>query len=130
MSGGKNGFRQKAQPSKKELVKQTDTNVRNLQMAIRIMQMSLQQMATSYQNINNDISRLMGVVNNLQYRTQAAQQLAGLDEAAIVAGADAIKLKDYNDASDKEDLEKGLTPLDVVAADSICIITSTAPDNK
>ena len=131
MSGGKNGFRQKALPSKKELVKQTDTNLKNLQMAVRIMQMSLQQLAGSYQNITNDMSRLMSVVNNLQYRAQAAQALSGLDEAALVAGADALKLKDYTDASDKEDAEKGLTPLDVVAEDSVCIITSTCDaDNK
>jgi len=130
MSGGKNGFRQKALPNKKEMIKQADTNVKNLQMAVRILQMSLQQLAGSYQNITNDMSKLMSVVNNLQYRAQAAQSLGGLDEAAIVAGADALKLKDYNEASDKEDAEKGLTPLDVVAEDSICIITSTCNDEN
>ena len=121
----KNGFRQKALPSKKEQVKGLDVNVKNLQMAVRIMQMSVQQLATSYQGISNDMSKLMSVVNNLQYRTQAAQALAGLSEAAITLAADQLKLKDYNEASDKEDAEKGLTPLDTVAADSICIITST-----
>jgi len=128
---GRNGFRQKAQPSKKEQAKTLDVNVKNLQMAVRIMQMSVQQLATSYQGISNDMSKLMSVVNNLQYRAQAAQSLAGLSEDAITAKADALKLADYNEASDKEDAEKNLTPVDEVAADSICIITSTCnEDNK
>lgn len=127
---GKNGFRQKALPSKKEQVKGLDVNVKNLQMAVRIMQMSVQQLATSYQGISNDMSKLMSVVNNLQYRAQAAQSLSGLTEDAITVKADTLKLNDYNEASDKEDTEKGLTPLDTVAADSVCIITSTCNDDN
>jgi hypothetical protein len=130
MSGGKNGFRQKAQPSKKEQIRQADANVKNLQMAVRIMQMSLQQLASSYQNITNDMSKLMSVVNNLQYRSNALQQLTNLSEDAIVAKADELKLNDYNEASDKEDAEKGLTLLETVAADSICIITSTCNEEN
>jgi len=130
MTTAKKGFRQSAATSKKEQVKNIDVNVRNLQMAMRIMQMSVQQLATSYQNISNDMSKLMSVVNNLQYRTQALQSFSSASESDITAKADALKLKDYNEASDKEDLEKQLTVVDTVAADSICIITSTCNDEN
>jgi FtsZ-binding cell division protein ZapB len=130
MTSSRNGFRQKATNSKKAAAKELETTVKNLTMAVRVMQIMNQQLATSYQNMQNDMNRLLGVVNNLQYKSNAMQSLLNVDEAVINAKADEIKLTDYNKASDKEDQEKGLTVADVVVADSICIITSTCEDKE
>jgi hypothetical protein len=54
--------------------------------------------------------------------------MLNVDEATLNAKADAIKLEDYNKASDKEDAEKGLSVADVIAEDSIVIVTSTCDD--
>lgn len=125
------GFRQPQAPSKKELARQTATELKNLQMATRISQMMLQQMANNMQRLDRDLGNAMGVINDLQYRTIAMLELApGLDKEAIETKAEQLKLKDYNEASDKEDVAKGYTPADTVDADSIVIITSQAPENK
>ncbi len=124
----RNGFRQKAAPNRKQMIKEQEVTLRNLQMAVRVMQIMNQQLATNFQNMQNDITRLMGVVNNLQYKSGALQSVLGVDESALNAKADSIKLEDYNKASDKEDLEKGLTVIDTVEENSVCIVTSTCED--
>lgn len=124
----RNGFRQKAAPNRKQMIKEQEVTLRNLQMAVRVMQIMNQQLATNFQNMQNDITRLMGVVNNLQYKATALQDVLGVDQATLNTKADAIKLEDYNKASDKEDAEKGLTVVDTVEANSVCIVTSTCED--
>lgn len=124
----RNGFRQKAAPNRKQQIREQEVTLRNLQMAVRVMQIMNQQLATNFQNIQNDITKLMGVVNNLQYKANALQDLMGVNQDALNAKADAFKLDDYNKASDKEDAEKNLTVADTVEANSICIVTSTCED--
>lgn len=128
MTATRKGFRQKPAVSKKQQVNELDVTLKNLSMAVRVMQIMNQQLATNFQNMQNDITRLMGVVNNLQYKATALQDLLGVNTDALNAKADDIKLIDYDTASAKEDAEKGFTTADVVAADSICIVTSTTED--
>ena len=128
MTSQRPGFRQKAAGNKKQQTKELEATVKNLTMAVRVMQIMNQQLTTSYQNIQNDMTRLMGVLNNLQYKSNAMQAMLNVDEAALNAKADAIKLEDYNKASDKEDAEKGLSVADVIVDDSIVIVTSTCED--
>ena len=120
------GFRTAPQASKKEMIKSTQTEVRNLQMAVRLNQMMTQQIVTQFQATNKDVTNAINVMNDLQYRTLAMLEVLGVDTAKLDEVADRLKLVDYNAASDKEDAEKKYAVADVVAADSIVTITSDA----
>jgi transcription elongation GreA/GreB family factor len=121
-----NGFRRPASSSKKEVIRNMQTEMKNMQMAMRINQMMTQQIIQQFKNIGSDIDNVMRVSNDLQYRTLAMLELLGVDTDKLEEVADKLKLKDYNAASDKEDAAKGYTVGDVVGENSIVIITSEA----
>lgn len=125
-----NGFRQQKGPSKKEQARQVQTEIKNLNMAVRISQMMTQQMVTTLQRLDRDVANSMGVLNDLQYRTLAILELNTVPKDQIEAKAQELKLRDYNEASDREDQEKNYTNGTVVEDNSIVILTSEAPDNK
>lgn len=125
----KNGFRQKAQPSKKQILNDVGRQLQNVQMACRVLQIGLQQLSTSYQNINNDMDKMMGLLAHLQYKQDALLQLSGLSLDAVNAKADELRLKEYEEKSAKEDADNNYQTTDTVEADSIVIITSTC-ENK
>lgn len=120
-----NGMRQQKQPSAKQRMQKLAKEVENLNMATRIIQLSMQQLLNNYKNIDKDVGNAMGLLNDLQYRTLAMLELGDFDKKELDKKADEIKLKDYNEASDKEDLKKGYTKVDTVTEDSVVIITST-----
>ena len=124
------GFKQTAMPSKKEALKNIQTELKNIQMAVRINQMMTQQIIQQFQRTDKDVQNVVNILNDLQYRTLAMIELAGTSTDALDAVADKLKLKDYNEASDKEDAEKKYVVGDVVKADSIVVITSEAAGNK
>jgi sporulation protein YlmC with PRC-barrel domain len=78
--------------------------------------------------MQSDLGRTVGVMNDLQYRLLAYQEVSGVDIEALKAKADELRLKDYNEASDKEDAEKGLIPVDTVeSVNDYVVISSTTP---
>lgn len=124
-----NGFRQSASGGKKEVIRNMQAEMKNMQMAMRINQMMTQQIIQQFQNIGSDIDNVMRVSNDLQYRTLAMLELLGVDTDKLEEVADKLKLKDYNAASDKEDAAKGYTAGDVVGENSVVVITSEADGN-
>lgn len=126
----KNGFRQQKGKSGKQQLKELATMVQNLQMATRVMQMGMQQMGQSFQRMDTDINSAMGVLNDLQYRTLAMIDSGKFDKDKLDAAAEVLKLEDYTKASDKEDKDKGYTAADVVAEDSVVILTSECKEDK
>lgn len=126
----KNGFRQSASGSKKEVLKGLQAEVKNLQMALRINQMMTQQLIQQFQNSGKDVQNAITIINDLQYRTLAILEVQGVDMDKLDEVADRMKLKDYNEMSDREDNKKGFTPGDVIKPESTVIITSEAADNK
>jgi hypothetical protein len=126
----KNGFRQQKQASKKDQLKQLAQMVQNLQMAVRVMQMGLQQFGQSFQRMDADIGNAMGVLNDIQYRTLAMVQSGKFNKEELDKVAEGLKLEDYEKASDKEDKERGYTVADVVAEDSVVILTSECKEDK
>jgi hypothetical protein len=125
----KNGFRQPPAPSKKAAMQQMTQMVENMQMATRILQMSMQQLAQSYQRMDNDVANMFGVLNDLQYRTLAMMELSGVDKDKLNEIATTLKTKDYDAASDKEDKDKGYEVADAVEPTSVLIITSECPED-
>ena len=125
-----NGFRTAASASKKDLIKSTQTEVKNLQMAVRLNQMMTQQVIQQFQATNKDVTNAINVMNDLQYRTLAMLEVLGVDTVKLDKAADRLKLIDYNSASDKEDAAKQYVVGDIVKADSIVTITSDAEGDK
>ena len=125
-----NGFRQQRVKSKKDQMRELATMVQNLQMAVRVMQMGMQQMGQSFQRMDADIGNSMGVLNDIQYRTLAMVESGKFDKSELDKAAETLKLEDYTKASDKEDKDKKYTTADVVAEDSVVILTSKCKEDE
>jgi hypothetical protein len=119
------GFRQSPQDSRKERLRALEAELKNSAMAQRINQMMTQQLMQNNQNMQQDLGRALGLISELQYKLLAVQKVANLDVAALSIIADELRLKDFNEASDKEDAEQGFTVGTTVNADSTVILTST-----
>lgn len=123
-----NGFRQKKQPGNKEKIRELHATIENMQQTFNIQKIVTQQFAQNLAKIDRDLNNAMGVINDLQYRTLALLETVcevsekTADDIDVVA--EKLKLKDYNEASDKEDKEKGYEEDTSVKEDSIVILTS------
>lgn len=103
-----------------------EKRVASLEMAVRVSQMLLQQMGGSLQPLSRDLGELANRQRDLQYKVLAFQALTNLDAEAVNAKAEELNLKDFEEASAKEDAEKGYTSAEVIAEDSIVILSSVA----
>lgn len=107
-----------------ERITELEKLVTNLQMAVNISQAMLKNMNSMVMKTDKEISNIMGVMNDLQYRTLSMIQNDVFNKNDLNDIADGLKLKDFNDASDREDADKGYTVGDITTEDSIVIITS------
>jgi hypothetical protein len=127
--GQKRGAKLEPQPNNSQRIRELDTELKNVQMAGRLTQMMLQQMLTNFQNLSKDLGKAFGVVNELQYKILAMQSLYSEDEmTSISQKAEALRLKDFEEASAAEDTEGNFTFGDKVQENSTVIITSTTQD--
>lgn len=126
-----NGARQtKSVKSTKQRIKDLEDIVKNTQMALQMSQMMVKHLTNQLSALQTDVSGLMGMSNDFQYRTLSMLELGNFDKEAINTKADEFKLADFTKASDKEDALKGyeLDPNGVVNEESIVIISSSTPD--
>lgn len=123
------GFRNAKKPNKAQKLEEIQTVLANLQMAVRVSQMGMQQIGNSMQRMEKDLSNSMGVMNDLQYRTLAMLELLDVDKDKLEEIAEGMKLADFNSASDKEDKEKNYSIVDTIEKDSVVIITSTCEES-
>jgi hypothetical protein len=122
------GFRQQAQGSRKERLRELEVELKNLSMSSRINQMMTQQLMQNLKPMHEDLVRTTGLIQELQYKVLAAQKVAGLDIELLNAAANEMRLADFTDASDKEDARAGFTVGAVVDADSTVVLTSTTEE--
>lgn len=124
------GFRQQSESSKKDKLRAMETEFKNSQMAMRISQMMTKQLIDNQQKIQQDLDNAFGLLNELQYRVLAIQELTGVNMPALNLIVEELRLKDFTEVSDKEDKEKGFVDATVVDSDSTVILTSStqAPD--
>jgi len=122
------GFRQQPQASRKERLHEMDVRLKNLEMAGRINQMMTQQLMQNLKPMHEDLTRVTGLIQELQYKVLAAQKVSGLDLDQMNAVTNEMRLADFNDASDREDLDGGFTVGDVVNEQSTVILTSTTDE--
>lgn len=124
MSNGK-GFRQAPQLSAKDKFREVNAQLTNVQMASRIQQMMTQKLLENGKAMGEDIGRLFQLVNETQYKVLALQELLNVDSDALTKLVEAKRLKDFDEASAKEDEKEGLLAADVVEEDSTVYLTST-----
>jgi hypothetical protein len=119
-------------PTTKERIRELETVVQNLHMAMQMSQGMLKHLTNQFQTFQRDLGDTMGMVNDFQYRTLAMLELGNFNKDDIDAKAADLKLADFTSASDKEDTQKGYTLDDggVVAEDSVVIVTSTTEAGK
>lgn len=124
------GFRQQPEPSKKDKLRAIETEFQNSQMAMRISQLMTKQLMENQQKVQQDVDNAFGLLNELQYRVLAIQELTGVDMSALNSIVETLRLKDFTEVSDKEDTQKGLVDGTIVNADSTVILTSStaSPD--
>lgn len=122
-----NGFRSKPAAANKDKFKELDVAIKNCEMATRLTQMMVKQLLEQLQNSRLDIDNTMGMLNDFQYRTLAMLELSGIPKEDIDKRADELKLKNYNAASEAEDVAKGYIDdsAGVVGEDSVVTITSS-----
>ena len=118
------GFRQQAQPNRKERINSLETRLANLEMASRISQMMTQQLMQNIKSMQEDLGKALGILNEMQYKILAVQEASGLDLKQLNEIANVKRLKDFNEASDREDVNKKFTVGTVVDSNSTIIITS------
>jgi hypothetical protein len=114
----------KGNKTKGQRAMETEKGVQQLQMATRMSQMLIQQMGNSIQTISKDMGELTGRQRDIQYRLLAIQELLGLNADDVVAKAEALQVRDFEETSSKEDAAEGCTDADTVTEDSVIILTS------
>ncbi len=118
------GFRQQTQNSRKERLRELEVEVKNMAMASRISQMMTQQIMQNMKSLHDEMGRALGIISELQYKILAVQKVSGLDIEQMNTVANEQRLVDFNEASDKEDSERGFSTGDVVNEQSTVILTT------
>ncbi len=119
------GMRQKPQGSAKDKFRAVDAELKNSQMAARITQMMVQQLVQNNRNMSEDVSKLFQQFTELQYKFLGLQKHLAIDVEQLGKVTNELRLADFHEASDKEDLKEGFTTIDAVEDDSTVILTST-----
>lgn len=122
------GFRQQPQGSRKEKLHEFDVRLKNLEMSSRINQMMTQQLMQNLKPMHEDLTRVTGLIQELQYKVLAAQKVSGLDLDKMNVVANEMRLADFNEASDREDQDQRFTVGDVVTEQSTVVLTSTTEE--
>lgn len=109
-------------------VEKLEKEIANLSMATRISQMLLKQVMEQLETLKKETNSNTGMLNDFQYRVLALQKTLNVNVDAIAAEADALKLVDWNSASDKDDATQNFIHSNKVESDAdVVIITSTVP---
>jgi hypothetical protein len=114
--------------TKGERQAQLEKRVANLEMANRVSQMLIQQIGNSVSPMARDVGELASRQRELQYRALAIQELLKLNADEITKRSEELQVKDFQEASDKEDQEKNYTVADTVTDDGVVIVTSKVAD--
>jgi hypothetical protein len=112
--------------------KQADLERRlsNIETATRFFQVLMQQLTNSVPAMGGDLKELGMQQRDIQYRLLALQEILSVDVDIINKKAEILQVKDFQEASDKEDVEKQYAIADVVSESSVVIFTSTVEGKK
>ena len=110
--------------TKGQRFQETENGVQQLQMATRVNQMLVQQIGNSVTSLSKEIGELSGRQRDAQYRVLALQALLGLSLEEIDKKAEEMQVRDFGEASAKEDAAEGCTDVDFVEENSVIVLTS------
>lgn len=127
--GTKRGVKLAPRPTNSELLRQMDEEMKALKVALSLNQAMIRRLFENMQTLSQDLGKAYGIINDLQYKVLAMQEVGAFSVDALTAKSDELRLRDFTEASDAEDAEGNFTVGDVVENDSTVIITST-PVNK
>lgn len=130
-SGGKmKGMKLNKQASPKDRIKELEVALQNTQMALQVSQMMMKHITDQFKAVQTDLTNTMGMLNDFQYRTLAMLEVGKFNRDDIEQKAEELKLKDFDNASAKEDASNGYVDdlNGVVNENSIITITSNTPD--
>lgn len=131
------GFRSSKKPTTKQKIEKleerltvVETNLTNASKALQLANMMIKHLTNKDQALEADLNSAMGMLNDFQYRTLSMLDLAPYSKEELEAKAEEFKLKDFYEASDKEDVEKNYidNSANEVGEDSIVILTSEIKD--
>jgi hypothetical protein len=114
----------KGNKSKGQRALETESRVKQLEMATRVSQMLIQQMGQSVQSMSKDMNELTARQRELQYKVLAIQELTSVSADTVTERAEALQVKDFEEASAKEDAAAGATDAETVTEDSVVVLTS------
>ena len=124
----KKGFRVPPQNSKKQQIRDVETEVKNVEMASRLSQMMIQQLMQNMKSMSQDLGNALNQLYELQYKYTALQKHLNLPTEALNELANQQRLVDFNDAAAKQDTKDALIEATEVGADSTVTLTSEAKD--
>jgi hypothetical protein len=117
--------------STSERIEALEKEAANLSMALKINQALIKQLLEQLRPMQEDLTRFYGALNDTQYKTSAIAALTNIDKSRLAQEADLFKLKDWQEASDKDDAARNLFSVDSVSSlEDIVVITSTTPDES
>ena len=124
------GMKLNKQASAKDRIKELEVALQNTQMALQVSQMMIKHMTDQFKAVQNDLTNTMGMLNDFQYRTLAMLDVGNFDRDDVERKAEALKLVDFDNASLKEDDQKGyvIDTDGIVNENSVITITSHTPD--
>lgn len=106
-----------------------EKTVKQLETAVRIGQMLQQQIGNSIGPMQQDLQAIAPQMQEAQYQLLAMRKMLNIDKDELATVANDLRLKDYNDASDKEDADNKYTVKDTIDNETdIVILSSTTPD--
>jgi seryl-tRNA synthetase len=119
-------------PRRRNKTADMEKRLANLEASIRICQLMIQQLGKTLNSASTDLGDLAEKQRSVQYRLLAVQEILHekLPGSNVLETAEELQIKDFNEFSDKENVEKGYVPADVVAEDSVVVITSDGEDGK
>lgn len=125
INGIKRGVKLDPQPNKAQKIAELEVQLKNSQMAQQISQAMIRQLMQNMQNMESDLKKAFNVIAELQYKVLAIQDVSGLSVVDLNAKAQDMQLKDFNEASDVEDVKEALVVGDKVQDNSVVVLTST-----
>jgi len=123
-----NGFRTQQQASKREQLRDMKTQLANVEQASYISQAMIKQLLQNNQAMGEDLNRTLNLINELQYKILAMQSVGKFNIVEMTEVANNLRIKDFNEASVKQNTEEGLIVAFAVGSDSTITITSKALD--
>jgi copper homeostasis protein CutC len=115
-------------PESKQTETKIETVLDGLQQQSNMVQGVVKQLISNQQYMVADINRAVNMSTDLQYQIAAITSLLGIDLTEIDKKVEEMKIKDFNNAVERENKQKNLVPVDLIDKESIVILTSTTPD--